>query len=274
MINFYDGEITDIMPGNLTRDTAVQAVSYALKKGTQLLYQYLQLCHVYCSIETMPDKILDLMAQELRTQYYKDSLDIETKRALVRNTLIWYMTAGTPAAVEELITVVFGEGRVVEWFEYGAKPYWFKVQTDALLTEDKVAYFPRMLWKVKNTRSHIHMIEVHRSVELNIYAGSNQNLIFKPAAIIDGYVAERDTRSIIYTGSAQSGYMKQAPVIDGYTAERTITNTIYAATTQTGHIRQAPIVDGFATSNSIENISYVGIMQAKCVRQIPVKEEN
>ncbi len=274
MINFYDGEIADIMPGNLTRDPAVKAISYALQKGTQLLCQYSQLCHVYCSIETMPDKILDLMAQELRTQYYKDSLDINTKRALVRNTLIWYMTAGTPAAVEELIAVVFGEGRVVEWFEYDAKPYWFKVQTNALLTEDKIAYFPRMLWKVKNTRSHIHMIEVHRNVELNIYAGSNQNLIFKPAAIIDGYLVERNTRNIIYTGSAQMGYITQAPIIDGYVAERNITSTLYAGTTQIGHIRQAPIADGFSKRNSVKNISYSGIIHAKCVRQLPVKEGN
>lgn len=202
MINFYDGQITDLLPCNITEDAAVQAISYAVREGTRLLYDYTQLCYVYCSIDTMPDKILDLMAVELRTQYYSDSLDLETKRALVRNTLIWYMTAGTPAAVEELVAAVFGEGEVVEWFEYGGEPYWFKIVTNALLTEDMVTYFSEMIRRVKNTRSHIGAIEIHRTTELEFYAGVGGLSMYKPAAIIDGYKVGREATQDIYAGAA------------------------------------------------------------------------
>lgn len=244
MIDFYNGGIADIMPGNLTREPAVQALSYAVREGTRLLYRYAQRSRVYCSIETMPDEILNLLAQELRTQYYKDDLDIDTKRALVRNTLIWYMTAGTPAAVEELVAIVFGEGRVVEWFEYGARPYWFKIQTDALLTYDKIMYFPRMLWKVKNTRSHIHMIEVHRSMDkFQFYAGCGRYAVYKPEAVIDGFTVSRIRRNIVYVGAVQTKTVKPAPVIDGFAAER-----------------------------SMVKIMHIGVAQAECVRQVPVKE--
>ena len=44
-------------------------------------------------------------------------MELEVKRGLVRNTLIWYMTSGTPAAVEELVAIVFGEGEVAEILE-------------------------------------------------------------------------------------------------------------------------------------------------------------
>ena len=66
MINFYDGEIKDILPGNLMEDPAAQAFSYALREGTRLLNRYTQLCYVYCSIETAPNDIVDLLAKELR----------------------------------------------------------------------------------------------------------------------------------------------------------------------------------------------------------------
>lgn len=167
MINYYDGQIADVLPRNLMKDPAAQAFSFAIREGTRLLHKYTQLCYVYCSIETAPDKVLDLLAKELRTQYYSDAMDLETKRGLVRNTLIWYMTAGTPAAVEELVTVVFGEGEVSEWFEYGGEPYWFKIKTNALLTEDMNAMFSRMIEKVKNTRSHLQALVIERKIDLN-----------------------------------------------------------------------------------------------------------
>lgn len=171
MISFYEGQIADLLPSNITKDPSVQAVSYAVREGTQLLYRYTQLCYVYCKIDTMPDKILDLLSKELRTQYYSDSMDIDTKRALVRNSLIWYMTAGTPAAVEELVTVVFGSGEVLEWFEYGGEPYFFKIKTDTLITEENIMQFGKIIKKVKNTRSHMEAIELARKYRDILYIG-------------------------------------------------------------------------------------------------------
>lgn len=203
MISFYDGQLTDLLPHNLTDDPAAWAYSFALREGTRLLYQYTQLCYVYCSIDTMPDNILNLLALELRTQYYTDSLDIDTKRSLVRNTMIWYMTAGTPIAVEELVTTVFGEGRVLEWFEYGGKPYYFKIVTEASLTKDIDSMFHNMLQRVKNTRSHMEAIEVNRNVEQQTYAGTAQAAFYRPAVIIDGYSIERMTDQHIFVGLSQ-----------------------------------------------------------------------
>lgn len=180
MIDFYDGQIADLLPKNLTREPAAQAFSYAIREGTRLLHRYTQLCYVYCGIDTAPDTILNLLAKELRTQYYSDTLDIETKRGLVRNTLIWYMTAGTPAAVDELVTMVFGVGKVSEWFEYGDDPYYFKITTDAALTEELSDQLTKMISGVKNTRSHLRSIDIIRKAENTIFPiailGNNAHL--------------------------------------------------------------------------------------------------
>lgn len=202
MIEFYDGQLTDLLPHNLTNDPGAQAYSYALREGTRLLYRYAQLCYVYCSIDTMPDKILDLLAVELRTQYYTDSLDLETKRNLVRNTLIWYMTAGTPAAVEELTTVVFGEGTVKEWFEYGDAPYYFKVETTAILVPELLEFFLRMIQQVKNTRSHLRSIDIRRSINHIVFSGVGQISYYRPAAIMEGYSVTRETGQRTRLGTA------------------------------------------------------------------------
>lgn len=241
MINYYDGQIADILPRNLMADPAAQAFSLAIREVTRLLHKYTQLCYVYCSIDTAPHKVLDLLARELRTQYYSDSLDIETKRSLVRNTLIWYMTAGTPAAVEELVAVVFGEGEVSEWFEYGGEPYWFKIKTNALLTEDMTTYFSEMIRRVKNTRSHIEAIEIHRTIEQTIYAGCCHAPQYKPAPIIDGYDVGRTAAQTIYAVAGSLQASRPAAIIDGFKASGDIHGSIHAGTAEASQTRQAAI---------------------------------
>lgn len=162
MINYYDGQLTDIMPYNITRSPEVQALSHALQQGTRLLHEYSQRLYIYAHLEEQPEVVIDLLASELRTQYYRSEMELETKRRLVRNTLIWYMTAGTPAAVEELVENVFGSGEVSEWFEYGGKPYCFRVSTDVHMEPETITEFSRMISKVKNTRSHLDALEFRR----------------------------------------------------------------------------------------------------------------
>ena len=241
MINFYDGEIKDILPSNLMEDPAAQAFSYALREGTRLLNRYTQLCYVYCSIDTAPNDVVDLLAKELRTQYYSDALELDVKRGLVRNTLIWYMTAGTPAAVEELVGIVFGEGEVSEWYEYGGKPYWFKIKTNAILTEDMNTFFSDMIRRVKNTRSHIEAIEIHRTIEQTIYAGACCAPQYRPAAIIDGYSVEREAEQTIYAASASDQQYRPAAIIDGYEEARAAHGTIHAGTAEASQTRQEAV---------------------------------
>lgn len=176
MIDYYNGQITDILPANFTREPRVKALSYALQQGCRLLQSYSKKLYIYPEIDTQPHEVLDILAAELRTQYYKDTLDIEAKRNLVKNTLAWYMTAGTPKAVGELVAAVFGSGSVQEWFEYGGDPYYFKVKTDAPLavTPEKDRVFYDMLEKIKNARSHLQAVEVYRESRQTTCAGVGQ----------------------------------------------------------------------------------------------------
>lgn len=151
------------------------------------------------------------------------------------------MTAGTPAAVEELVAIVFGEGEVSEWFEYGGEPYWFKIRTNALLTEDMTTYFSEMIRRVKNTRSHIEAIEIHRTIEQTLYAGCCHAPQYKPAPIIDGYDIGRTAQQTIYAVSGAMQANKPAAIIDGYEDAGAVHSTIHAGTAQASQTHQEAI---------------------------------
>lgn len=241
MIKYFDGQITDILPRNLTQEPAAQAFSAAVREGTRLLYKYTQVCYIYCSIETAPEPVIDLLAKELRTQYYSDAMELEVKRGLVRNTLIWYMTSGTPAAVEELVSIVFGEGEVAEWFEYGGDPYWFKIKTNAIMTEDMLTFFSDMIRRVKNTRSHIQAIEIHRTIEQPFFAGACADPHYRPAPIIDGYEVGRQIDQTIHAAATAFPEYRPAAVIDGYDESRTSGNVVHAGTAEASQTRQEAV---------------------------------
>lgn len=185
MINFSDGELLDILPSQMKSDLDMQCLSHALKIAIQNLLSYESGTMTAIFIDQIPEKIVDVLAVDLRTQYYDQSLPLETKRNLVKNTLTWYMTAGTPAAVKELVASVFGKGDVVEWFEYGASPFYFKIQTDAILTNEIMEYFSEMIDRIKNVRSHLDFVEIDRTIPQTLYAGAGATFVYKPATIID-----------------------------------------------------------------------------------------
>lgn len=153
MIKLPDGEIRDYLPVTVKNDIDMVCLSYAIKKATERLLEYQEHTMVYSFIESMPEQICDIMAADLRPPYYSDSMPLKVKREIIKNTLAWYMTAGTPAAIDGLLSTVFGWGKTEEWFEYGGRPYYFRLLISIDADQKEVNIFLKSLNLVKNARS-------------------------------------------------------------------------------------------------------------------------
>lgn len=271
MISYYDGQITDILPGNITKKPEVKALSYALQQACRLLYRYSRRLYIYTSLDEQPEEVIDLLASELRTQYYRSTLDLDTKRRLVKNTLIWYMSAGTPEAVEELVAVVFGEGEVKEWYEYSDDPYYFKIATNAILTPEMNDFFSIMIRRVKNTRSHLRTIDIHRTIEQELFSGVGQFQNYRPPAVIDGYSVDRRAEQIIHAGTAMRQESRPAAIIDGFKVEgREITGEVFTGAAGATRTHQAAIIEGLEEhAEPIEAQAYAGAAAGQGAPQKP-----
>ena len=165
--SFEEGLLTDLLGGPYRTDPEVQALAYAIRAGTQLLVKYTNNATVTGAAEAAPEAALDLMATELRTQYYDTTYSKNIKRSLIQNTMRWYQIAGTKAAVEELAQTIFGNCTVEEWFEYNGEPYHFRVITNALAEPDNIEQFTTLLRSIKNFRSHLDSVSIHRFIYQN-----------------------------------------------------------------------------------------------------------
>lgn len=169
MINLKNGGLADISP--FRGEPCSEAFSYAIKKMMQFILEKADSTRTYSIIDSLPDEILDLLAIELRTMYYDENLDIEIKRNIIKNTLAWYAKAGTPAAVEELIQVIFGDGKTIEWFDFAEPPYTpgtFDIITNASLTADRMESMLGIIDRVKNSRSHLRRIVIERELHSGV----------------------------------------------------------------------------------------------------------
>lgn len=170
MINIFNVNLLDIMPESLKNDPQVQALCGAITPEIQAISNEIPQCILLPRIDDLPGDVVDLLAWHFHVDFYDTALPIEIKRQLVKKSMLWHKRKGTPSAVEELISTLFDEGKVVEWFEYGGQPYYFKVVTNnESVTQERAAEFTKALESVKNKRSWLEKVEITQSEKMNLY---------------------------------------------------------------------------------------------------------
>lgn len=177
MIKFTEGGLIDIWP---EKDPEIQALSYALQQQFKKLKAYADKTQCYSDVDDLDEEILDYFAVEMRSMYYEQDLEIERKREIVKNTLKWYTYAGVPATVAEMVGVVFGSGKIVEWFNYDEPPFTpgtFDIITSARLTPDIIEQLNAMIQKAKNVRSHIRKVTIVRDVHSAMHLAAFQTAV-------------------------------------------------------------------------------------------------
>ncbi|MEG1593273.1 MAG: phage tail protein I, partial [Oscillibacter sp.] len=107
---------------------------------------------IYAAVASMPERVLDILAVELRTPAYSERFSIGVKRALIEGTMTFYTQMGTPSAVNRIIETIFQSGYIEEWYEYNGKPHHFRAyvgDNGGQIGPEELEQFRRVLTSVK-----------------------------------------------------------------------------------------------------------------------------
>lgn len=283
MIKFKDGQIIDLLPPSMAKNVEMQCVSHALQKQVQKIMALADQTRTVAMIDQLPESVLDILATELRTPYYQESMDLETKRNIIKRTLLWHTKAGTPSAVSELIEIVFGEGGVVEWFDYDEPPYTpgtFDIITNAQMTEEIAEYFLTIIRRVKNTRSHIRRILINRAMEMDervaagVYTAPEGTVTNHHTVITEMTMAETVGAALVATseyyatnspqGIKQAVEMAERAAVGAHgNPTEYIGNTAVPATTGTTHSIHVAAMMQAATETTIYNGKLMEVVEIK-----------
>ena len=81
-------------------------------------------------LDELDETMVELLSNQFHVDFYDPKLSLEDKRDLVRDAIGWHKRKGTASAVEEVAKKVYRDAHVVEWFEYGGEPYFFRINAD------------------------------------------------------------------------------------------------------------------------------------------------
>lgn len=174
-MNLDSIDLLSLQTSYLQQDTTVQAICNALNPYFQLLSDSVKNVLIYSRIDGLDDKAIDELAWQFHVDFYDASLSLEKKRALVKKSLWLHRIKGTPQAVIDSATTVFGKTKLKEWFEYEGNPYYFKLDVDVTeqgASPDNLKKLETLVNAYKNTRSWIDIINIFLSSQCNMYFGA------------------------------------------------------------------------------------------------------
>lgn len=157
MIRLYDGQISDLLANGAKHNPEIKALSYAVLKEKRRIIDHAQRTRTLAMIDELPETILDILAVELRTPFYQEDFSLKTKRALIKDTLIYYTYMGTPEAVNRMLSAVFPGSYIEEWYTYGGEPCHFQIileMSDYRECADAAAII-KGIKKVKRLTAHL-----------------------------------------------------------------------------------------------------------------------
>lgn len=166
-------EFTKLLPQFMRDDEAVRGLAAAIDEMIPQLAASITLLPTWDCIDFFGGDELDALAEELNILWYDKGADIAVKRSLIKDSDKVYAHLGTKWAVENVIRSYFGDGFILEWFEYGGEPGHFQVHSaNPALNNERLTEFLALLNKVKRASAKLDGIVITLSGELSMYAGA------------------------------------------------------------------------------------------------------
>ncbi len=163
------------LPPNL-QTTENDCFGYVLDRQMERMHKLARSITVWSDLDNVDPKYYDSLAMTIRAPYYKSEYSNKQKLGLIKSALLTRRNAGTMKAIEELLSHTLTGASFIPWYEYGGKPYCFKVIADAdEANENNMEEFIRMISAVKSARSCMDSIgmkaEIDNSILYDMWVG-------------------------------------------------------------------------------------------------------
>lgn len=151
-----DLEFIRLLPVFMKKEEDNQALAKAMDLIFRDPNKHLQTISTWSQIENLLDDELNELAYELDIDWYDSGSDRQTKISQIKSALKVKKRRGTRWSVEQILSDVFGQAYVREWYEFDGEPYTFEVAIkDPITTQDEYDRMVTLINKGKNIRSRM-----------------------------------------------------------------------------------------------------------------------
>ena len=162
-----------LIPQFMREDDAVRGLATAIDSIIPDLVESIKKLSTWDHIDSLSSAELDELAWELNIPWYDTTSTLEIKREVIKNSDKVHAHLGTKWAVENIIKTYFGDGYIMEWFEYdGGEPGHFRVySSNPSLNNERLSEFLALLEKTKRASAKLDGIFINLDAELVLSTG-------------------------------------------------------------------------------------------------------
>ena len=128
----------DNLPAPILEDEHLRQLAEVAARVLYKSWQKNRSAAIYCRIGELEEGLLDILAKDLKIDWYDYNASLTEKRRTVKDSWYVHKRMGTKKAVERALSDVWPNSQVEEWFDYSGDPYHFRVILDTTESESPV----------------------------------------------------------------------------------------------------------------------------------------
>lgn len=183
-------EIYALFPVQLLQDSDnLRALATVAALELWTLWRQGDLTGIYTRIDALDEALLDILAVDLKIDWYEKSSAVEKKRETVKNCWKVHKQLGTKGALVEAVSDIADGAVVTEWFDYDGDPFHFKLQITASETDMPMDVLRRVVERLDlfaNVRSVLDDVTYNAegTVFADVQLGLQERIEYGDAEII------------------------------------------------------------------------------------------
>lgn len=122
--------LLESLPEVLAKDENLYALASSIADVLNDRVAEIDKVRIYPNIDEMPEDLLDILAIDLKVDWYDETWPLQAKRNTIKSSFAVHRTLGTKGAVSRALSDLYPGSSVYEWFEYGGNFPYFKVILD------------------------------------------------------------------------------------------------------------------------------------------------
>lgn len=164
--------LLDVIPAHMRDDRNIRGFA----RAWDYMYSYLNECMKSVSImenlHNFTEETLDEIAETMGIPWYDTGFEKSKKIAAIEHYEHNCFELGTMAAVMRVIEDCFSDVRILQWYEYGGKPFRFRIVTTDELEGVDIEHVLLYIARVKPVKAILESIDFLRSTVTTVYTGS------------------------------------------------------------------------------------------------------
>ena len=126
------------LPESITRDEHLSRLAELAARCMKKSMDETGAAAIYCRIDDLPENVLDILAVDLKVDWYNYEGTLQEKRRTIKDSWYVHRKMGSVAAVERALCDIWPQSIVEEWFDYGGDPYHFRIILEALANDEPI----------------------------------------------------------------------------------------------------------------------------------------